>query len=108
MHFCWNQRLRHKNYRNGTNGSGISKMEYCKCAICGEIKTGKEMSVHHILPKNIYPELAEDARNQIEVCKQCHAELHKNWLRLGVMAIQKAKEIGVRIDDKLPRGIVLR
>lgn len=46
-----------------------------KCLKCG---VTKPLSVHHILPKSLYPEKTFDLKNLITFCCNCHAQLHKD------------------------------
>lgn len=48
-----------------------------KCSVCGKQLDISTLSVHHIKPRHLYPELACDLDNCECMCKQCHTEYHR-------------------------------
>jgi 5-methylcytosine-specific restriction endonuclease McrA len=45
-----------------------------QCLKCG---IPKPLSVHHVLPKSLYPEKTFDLNNLKTLCCNCHAQLHQ-------------------------------
>ncbi len=45
------------------------------CLKCG---TPKPLSVHHLLPKSLYPEKTFDLNNLKTLCCNCHMQLHRD------------------------------
>ena len=46
----------------------------CSCLKCG---ISKPLSVHHLLPKSLYPEKTFDINNLRTLCCNCHMQLHR-------------------------------
>lgn len=44
-----------------------------KCVICGSTK---KLESHHVMPKSLHPELANDLNNGLCLCHQCHFFYH--------------------------------
>jgi hypothetical protein len=44
---------------------------------CLKCKTKKNLEVHHVYNVKDYPELMENLKNGIVLCKKCHKEFHK-------------------------------
>lgn len=63
------------------------------CMICG--KYHKYLGVHHILPRDTYPELMRCRENLIFICEECHKRIHQNpYINLPMM-LKKMKQLGV-------------
>lgn len=48
-----------------------------KCAVCGKQLDMSTLSIHHIKPRHLHPELTYDLDNCVGMCKHCHVELHR-------------------------------
>ena len=69
------------------------------CMICG--KYDEHCSIHHILPRNTYPELAGCRENLIFICEECHKRIHQNpYINLPMM-VKKMKQLGVENKYKI-------
>jgi 5-methylcytosine-specific restriction endonuclease McrA len=44
---------------------------------CVKCKSDKQVTVHHIKPRNRFPELTCDLDNMITLCQKCHVKVHK-------------------------------
>ena len=51
----------------------IKERDQYRCRLCG---TGKQLIIHHIIPKSINISLIEDTNNLITLCKACHLIAH--------------------------------
>lgn len=60
----WRKRPAYKQWRQWC----LLRDDY-HCQMCGETK---DLTVHHIIPATICPELKYDIRNGITVCRPCH------------------------------------
>lgn len=45
-----------------------------KCYICG---SKENLTIHHIQPKNLYPEEKYNVNNVILLCDKCHKRIHE-------------------------------
>ncbi len=68
-----------------------------RCEICG-VEVKKYMQMHHALPYERFPELADDRRNMMLLCPECHNEIHSNaYLQIDIMEKRgKALDVDVR------------
>lgn len=48
----------------------ILNRDGCKCAVCG---SGEKPTVHHILIRSTWPELALEPMNLVTLCPRCHS-----------------------------------
>lgn len=48
-----------------------------RCAFCNRQLNLSTLSVHHIKPRHLYPELVYDYDNCQCLCRQCHTEYHR-------------------------------
>ena len=53
---------------------------YC-CLKCGKTVN---LSLHHIFPKSLYPELKTNMDNQVTLCEDCHKDFHNNYLKRNI------------------------
>ena len=75
-----------------------------KCPHCGQPYEYEAMELHHILPLSRFPELGQSIRNGIMLCHLCHKEVHGNpYLNIQMME-NKAKEIGININNRYETG----
>lgn len=60
-----------------------------KCSVCGKQLDISTLSVHHIKPRHLYPELVYDLDNCECMCKQCHTEYHRvdSMIQAGKLTI---------------------
>ena len=69
-----------------------------RCPMCG--KVSERMELHHILPIARFPELWDDRRNCVALCRDCHKEIHVNpWANIRMMQA-KAAELGVDLCER--------
>lgn len=47
---------------------------------CMKCNTKQDLTVHHILPKMLYPELVDQLDNMITLCTSCHKHYHDVFL----------------------------
>lgn len=66
------------------------------CEVCG--KQDKHITIHHILPYNMFGEYCNDERNMMGVCSCCHNEIHRNPFLYSRQIRKKCKEL--KIDYK--------
>ena len=71
-----------------------------KCPHCGREFTFEEMELHHVLSVARYPELKQSIRNGLMLCHDCHKEVHCNPYRNIRMMEEKAKELGIDLDER--------
>ena len=69
-----------------------------RCPMCGEVS--ERMELHHILPIARFPELWDDRRNCVALCRDCHKEIHVNpWANIRMMQA-KADELGLDLGER--------
>lgn len=51
-----------------------------KCEMCGRTVEYGTMSLHHILPVSMAPELSTTKSNMMCLCSDCHRKIHRNPL----------------------------
>jgi len=49
-----------------------------ECDICHETKP-ETLTVHHLWPRSVYPQLAPEPDNVVVLCECCHNDYHKYW-----------------------------
>ena len=49
----------------------------CGCCQCCGNNEKSQITIHHILPKSIYPELVAEESNLVTLCFECHLFLHE-------------------------------
>jgi hypothetical protein len=64
-----------------------------RCPSCGK-RGCTDLQLHHVLPRHTNPESSADSKNMVILCKACHAELHKKYVKHE--AIVKAAVAGKR------------
>ena len=70
------------------------------CPHCGRAMTIDKAETHHVLPYARFQELVNDERNMIVLCHDCHKEIHCNpWRNIRLME-QKARELGVDLNER--------
>ena len=75
----------------------------CRCAMCGREQEKNMMQLHHYLPIARFEEFAQSIRNQVLLCNECHKEIHLNpYLNIRLIE-EKAKELGVDLDERYNR-----
>lgn len=75
----------------------------CRCAMCGREQDMHIMELHHYLPVARFEDFAQSIRNQVLLCHDCHREIHMNpYLNIRTME-EKAKELGVDLDERYNR-----
>lgn len=68
---------------------------HAKCEVCG---TNKNLSVHHIKPYHLFPELELDSNNLMTVDDKCHWNVchsQTSWKAYNPNCKQDAKELNV-------------
>lgn len=70
------------------------------CPHCKNEFDINEMELHHVLPWARYPELRATKKNVLLLCHYCHKEIHCNpFLNIRLMQ-DKAKELGIDLNDR--------
>lgn len=77
----------------------LSKKTGNHCMICG--KYDEHCGIHHILPRDTYPELMLCRDNLIFICNECHTRIHKNPYINIAMMVKKMKQLGVENKYKI-------
>ena len=81
----------------------VKKAQGDRCPVCGEVS--ERMELHHILPVSRFPELWDDRRNCVALCRDCHKEIHVNpWANIRMMEAKAAElglDLGGRYDTRL-------
>ena len=75
-----------------------------KCPHCGQPFDYEAMELHHVLPLSRFPELGQSIRNGIMLCHRCHKEVHCNPWRNIQMMKEKAKEMGIDLNERYETG----
>lgn len=68
------------------------------CPVCG--KRSEQMELHHVLPVARFPELWNDYRNVVALCRDCHREIHINPFANIAMMRAKAAELDIDLASK--------
>ena len=76
------------------------------CEVCGHVSHLGAVAPHHIIPKNVTKQAGMPESNTVNLCNNCHLELHA-WYRMKVDEIGydskakrfKAKPRNERIKD---------
>ena len=63
------------NKKKLTRWSRLVRRRDHHCYLCEESESHRVMQAHHIKPKHLYPELAYDLNNGIQLCRRCHMEI---------------------------------
>lgn len=72
------------------------------CPHCGGKFELQDMSIHHMLPLALFPELKNTADNFLLVCNECHKAIHNNaYLTCHYMEIG-AKKLNIDISTIKP------
>lgn len=68
------------------------------CPHCGGKFDLKDMSVHHMLPLSLYPDLKNTADNFLLVCNDCHKAIHNNPYAAAHYMDMAAKRLNIDIS----------
>lgn len=69
-----------------------------RCVQCEEKCFGQ---VHHVLPKRMFPDLVDDARNLVWMCAGCHDEHERAHRRLPLAKLPTcAFELAAEVGDR--------
>ena len=72
----------------GAWAAAVKMRDGFQCRKCGD---NKNLHVHHCIPYNVAPQLANDINNGITFCKSCHVKFHDLYgkIRCGHYAISE-------------------
>lgn len=74
-----------------------------RCPLCHARLSLRTAELHHILPYARFEDLANDERNLMLLCHDCHKEIHCNPWRNAHLMQQKARELGIDLDERYNR-----
>ena len=64
----------------------------CEAEGCGELDR-RLLESHHIIPKDLYPQLMHKLSNGKCLCIRCHAEAHKNNPEIAEMILERLEKV---------------
>lgn len=80
--------------------SKLWKQNKGKCEMCGcKIGSYRLSQIHHVLPYSMFKQFENEERNMILLCPKCHKYIHKNVFLDCKMQTEKAKELGVNLEE---------
>ena len=59
------------------------------CELCG---TTENITIHHALPRSVFPERMYEATNMVLLCQECHSQFHRNCSKF-CRGMRKANEL---------------
>lgn len=105
-----NCRVKKRNFRSRLDGKKmwhekqrLMELSDGRCTLCHARLSLRTAELHHVLPYTRFEDFANDERNLMLLCHDCHKEIHCNPWRNAHLMQQKAQELGIDLDERYNR-----